>query len=101
MTHQHQPYDECLNANLDMLATMAGQIGAEGVWLVRGATGVELSYTPIAPEEPAEEIDPPDPNLDISTFYAERVRLSVAPAGVYVLIRFPADDRGETGIESK
>lgn len=101
--------------HLQNLTDLANQIGAEGIWLIRGAKNAKLLY------QPADEGEPP-PNLpgmqlfrgltvDLADLAAEMgagakiladltLNLDIADAGVLVLMRFPADG-GEPGIESR
>lgn len=72
---------EKLAEALDQLAELANQAGAEGVWAVRGAKAPTLIYST------EHSVTP--------------VILDVEEAGALVLIRFPAGDGGEEGIEAK
>lgn len=76
---------------LKMLTDLANQVGAEGIWLIRGAKDARLVYTP-----EGETIQPEIPlirtNLSLS--------LNIADTGIIVLMRLPSDD-GEPGIESR
>jgi hypothetical protein len=96
-----------LKTKLDQLAELANQAGAEGVWIIRGIKNAQLLY------EPTTEIEPPDlpgvkkglsiigamPGVRVSTSLA--LALDLAYASVIVVMRFPASDGGEPGIESK
>jgi len=77
-----------LAEKLTSLTDLANQAGAEGVWLIRGATNARLTYD-------ADEIKPNDHvNASVS------INLALADVGVLVLMRFPADG-GEPGIEAR
>lgn len=79
-----------LTAKLNQLAQLANEIGAEGVWLFRGATDAYLIYTP---NEPVIVNDPLiSANLSI--------RFDIADTGVLVIMRLP-NDGGQPGIEHK
>lgn len=77
-----------LAEKLTELTDLANQVGAEGVWLVRGATNARLVYD-------ADEIKP---EKRISANVS--INLALANAGVLVIIRFPSDG-GEPGIEAR
>jgi hypothetical protein len=86
--------DPTLAEHLDELADIANEIGAEGVWLVRGVKNARLTYTS------AEEIKQPDiPGVQASASLS--LSLDLADAGVLAVIRFPASDGREVGIESR
>lgn len=78
--HQPPPVDPALADNLAELTALAGEIGAEGVVVLRGARDAQVTYT--APDLPG-------------------VSLDVADGGLYVLLRFPASDGGAPGIERR
>ena len=86
-----QMVDPALAENLDELTALASEIGAEGVWLVRGVKNAALIYTP--PESIATDIPNIKINLDL--------RLDLAGAGVLVIMRFPASDGREVGLEKR
>jgi len=87
--------DPKLHPRLNDLAEIAKRAGAEGIWLIRGATDAHLLYTPIG--QPGSH---GIPGLDkVSTSLT--IRLDLADAGVLVVMRFPASDGGEPGIESR
>lgn len=73
--------EEKLAGHLGQLAELANQAGAEGVWVIRGSKVPSLIY-----------------NTEHSV---TPVILDLEEAGVLVLMRFPASDGGEEGIESK
>jgi len=84
--------DKALAENLDELTTIANEIGADGIWLVRGVKEATLTYTPTQgiamPDIPGVKV-----NLDLSLKFAE--------SGVLMVIRFPASDGWEAGIEKR
>ena len=84
--------DEALAENLDELTAVANEIGADGIWLVRGVKEATLTYTPTQdiamPDIPGVKV-----NLDLSLKFAE--------SGVLVVIRFPTGDGREAGIEKR
>jgi hypothetical protein len=80
-----------LTAKLQQLADLANEIGAEGVWLLRGSKDAYLIYSPTDP--PALAKDDPFPII-------MNIRFDIADTGVLVIMRFPTDD-GEPGIESR
>lgn len=86
--HQPPPVDPALATNLAELTALAGEIGAEGVFILRGAQEVTLSFT--APAMPGVE-----------TSANRSVALDVAEGGLYVLLRFPAGDGEAGGIEQR
>jgi hypothetical protein len=86
--------DPALAEHLDELVDIANEIGAEGVWLVRGVKNACLTYTP------AEEIKQSDiPGVQASASLS--LSLDLADAGVLAVIRFPVSDGREAGIESR
>jgi hypothetical protein len=72
---------------------MANHFGAEGIWLIRGARDARLVYTY------GETV--PIHVGDVPATSSLGINLDLADAGVLVLIRFPASDGEEPGIESK
>lgn len=86
-----QPNASRLTAQLEELARLANESGAQGVWLIRGAQAAQLTYIPVGnlqqPEIPGAEA-----SLNLS------LALDIADAGVLVLMRFPSDGK-EPGIE--
>jgi hypothetical protein len=86
--------DPTLAEHLDELVDIANEIGAEGVWLVRGDKNARLTYTP------EEEIKQPDvPGVQASASLS--LSLDLLEAGVLVVMRFPARDSREAGIEKR
>jgi hypothetical protein len=89
--------DKALAEHLDELTTIANEIGADGIWLVRGVKEATLTYTPTQgvamPDIPGVKV-----NLDLSLKLAEA---SSRGAGVLVVIRFPTSDGREVGIEKR
>ncbi len=84
--------DATLADNLDELTTIANEIGAEGIWLVRGVKKAQLIYTP------AQTVTRPDiPGVSVNL----ELSLSLAEAGVLVIMRFPASDGREAGLEKR
>jgi hypothetical protein len=82
---------------LQELAQLANEIGAQGIWLIRGAQDASLTYTPGPTVElPRLEGVPPGVvgGLNIT------LNLEIADTGVLVVMRFPADG-DEPGIEVK
>lgn len=69
---------------LDQVAEMLKDLGAEGIWLIRGAAGAMLAYT--APDGEGE------------LQYAPALTLE-RPHERILLVRFPTGDGGEGGIE--
>jgi hypothetical protein len=88
----HTAIDPALAENLGELTAIANQIGAEGIWLVRGVKKTKLIYSPtqtvVMPNLPRVSV-----NLDLS--------LNLPDAGVLVIIRFPDSDGRETGLEKR
>jgi hypothetical protein len=69
------------------LLAAAQAAGAEGTWIVRGATGATLLYTDATP--PGDVMEWPGwPGLELTP-----------PHQVIVLMRIPASDGGPDGIE--
>jgi hypothetical protein len=100
-TQTNQPIDPALGEYLQTLLAVAAEIGAAGCWVIRGATMAHLTYSPDAPvveaaiEKLAEELRKGNFDISLNT----DIRLDIEDAGVLVLIRFPASDGGESGIE--
>jgi hypothetical protein len=69
---------------LAQIVEMLRAVGAEGIWLIRGAAGAMLAYT--APDSEGEIQYMPALTLE-------------RPMERILLIRFPAGDGGEGGIE--
>jgi hypothetical protein len=67
---------------LDRLVETARQLGAGGIWLVRGAEEAILLYSHDA------SADRPEPGLTMQP-----------PHDLIVLLRFPTGDGGESGVE--
>ena len=84
-----------LTKQLNDLADLANQAGAEGIWLIRGAKDVQLTYI----ASPEAEI-PFTPGLKLSP-NPPIVTIDLVDAEIIVVIRFPAGDGGEPGIESR
>lgn len=83
-TMTEQPHDP-KQPDLHELAKLANEMGAQGVWIVRGAKDFEFSY--LAMHKGELVMGPP-------------VGMNIADAGAIVIMRFPiGDDEGE-GIES-
>jgi len=74
-----QAHDTALAANLAGVCEMLNEVGAKGVWVLRGVSDVDVSYAA----------------------NGERLTLDLAEAGLFLVARFPASDGGETGIESR
>lgn len=101
---------------LERLTNLANKFGAEGVFLVRGGKNAELRYYQDPPEAcpycGSEEIDdvftPPDHEADVfqcgdcaNTWEDAPIALALADAPLLVVMRFPAGDDGEPGIEHR
>jgi len=71
-----------LSRNLDLIAAMANKAGAEGIFIIRGASEPILGFT-IA--------DGPD----------HRSKMALAEADVLLVMRFPEGDGGQPGVEQK
>lgn len=80
-----QQQNNNLSKQLDELTRLANQAGAEGLWIIRGATDAVLLYSLDDGSDPAS-----DP-----------VVLDIADAELLILMRFSAGDGGEPGIESR
>lgn len=98
----NQPVDPNLAENLEEIAEMANQAGAEGVWIIRGAKNASLLYDPPGP--------PRTPNipgvkvknvLNIETGKRDGIQLDLADAGVIVVMRFPASTNQEPGVDHR
>jgi hypothetical protein len=86
--------DPALTEHLDELVALANEVGAEGIFLIRGAKNAGLEY------DPADQPAPPDiPGVNVTANIG--IRFEIATAGVLVVIRFPASDGKEPGIESR
>jgi hypothetical protein len=83
---------------LNELTTLANRLGAEGVWLIRGATGARIKFDWPAELTPAPKYEPVD-GAEISTTLG--FNLALADAELLVLLRFPIGDGGAPGIESR
>jgi hypothetical protein len=99
-TQTNQPIDPALGEQLQTLLAVAAEIGAAGCWVIRGATAARFVYVPdsalrAAYEKLNQELGDIPVRLDINM----DVDLKIEDAGVLVLIRFPASDGGESGIE--
>ncbi|GIK42373.1 MAG: hypothetical protein BroJett011_62060 [Chloroflexota bacterium] len=79
-----------LTAKLQQLADLANEIGAEGVWLLRGTKDAHLIYTP------ADSVVVNGTTIKVNM----TIRFDIADTGIIVLMRFPSDG-GEPGVESK
>lgn len=79
---------------LDEIANLANNLGAEGVWIIRGANNARLIYEP-----ENSPIRPPNiPGVIASANLS--LSLDIADAGIIILIRFPfSDGHSERGIE--
>ena len=84
--------DPALTEQLESLAAIANEAGAEGVFILRGATDASLTYTP---QGELRQIQLP--KLEATTSLSLTVPL--ADAGVLVIIRFPAGDGQDVGVE--
>lgn len=73
------------------LADLSKQAGAEGVWLIRGASNAHLVYD-ISEVKPPNNL--PDAHTNIS------INLEIADTGVLLIARLRSDG-GESGIESR
>jgi hypothetical protein len=82
--------------NLDDLIEAANQAGAEGAWIIRGSNKVKVKTTWPKEERPKYQPGETDASIGEMGFF-----LDLAPAGVVVVMRFPAGDGGEPGIESR
>lgn len=100
---KNQPVNPNLKGFLDQLATMANDAGAEGVWLIRGAKNARLIYIPDAPviEAAINKLSQALRDDPLSISFTTDIRLDIADAGVLVILRFPASDGEEPGIEAK
>lgn len=78
-------------SNFDQLAALANEMGAEGIWLIRGAKGARLTYIPVSGVE-QPEISGIEASINLE------FNLEIADAGVLMIARFP-NDGGESGIE--
>lgn len=74
-----------MSDDLERVTAAANAAGAEGIWLVRGVTHAMLMYLPQGQQEE---------NLNWSS-------LNLADTELLVLMRFPAGDGGEPGIEMR
>jgi hypothetical protein len=85
--------DPSLAGQLKTLISMANGFGAEGIWLIRGAVEPELRY----------QVDPEqiDPDLPKNVSLDLEIVLGLAEAGVLVVMRFPASDGGQDGVEKR
>lgn len=98
--------DPALRDHLTELAELAREIGAVSVHVVRGARGARLVYD-LAHPEIDEAMDALRQMMDklppgISLSFTKDVHLAIDdPAGVLVVLRFPASDGGESGVEVK
>ncbi len=93
-TSKSKNIDPALAEHLEELTDIANEIGAEGIWLIRGARNATLTYTPEGTvEQPGIPGVAVTMNLNLS--------LELTDAGVLVIIRFPAGDGREAGIEYK
>lgn len=81
MTNHPTTLDTALAENLAEVCSILGEIGAEGIWIVRGAIAPGLSFTLPGMEAPAY--------------------LDIADAGLLLVARFPATDGGEPGVETR
>ncbi len=75
--------DPALTEHLDELLTMANEIGAAGAFILRGAQAAALAFSFTNPDETEQNLvlEPPHETI--------------------VLLRFPASDGQEAGIESR
>lgn len=85
--------DPYLQDRLAELADQANSIGAKGVWFIRGAKNARLVYEPNESLQFFETPGQVTTNLSLS--------LALAKAGVIVVMRFPAGDGADPGIELK
>ncbi|MCB0207701.1 MAG: hypothetical protein KDJ52_00135 [Anaerolineae bacterium] len=103
---------------LNNLTGLAKSIGAEGIWLVRGAAGPRVLYYPDiqaddhCPRCGSDDVnDVPDYHSDLVdrfqcgacdfTWELTPIELDIADADLLVVMRFPKGDGGEPGIESR
>lgn len=94
MMSQNIDIDPALTEHLDQLVELANEIGAEGIFLIRGAKNARLLYDYQELEAPAI------PGIkNASTTLG--IAFEVADAGVLAIIRFPSPDGKELGIESR
>lgn len=84
MSNQSQQSNTDLTERLEGLADAANDIGAEGIWFIRGAHHPRLLYY----ARESSENDTP-------------INLDIAPGEILVVMRFPAGDGGQAGIESR
>lgn len=98
-----------LTQHLNDLADLANQIGAEGIWLIRGARDARLLYKVGTDEASWPDVPGVKVGLTVGAADLPGVKVSVdlslaldlADAGVLVVMRFPTGDGGEPGIESR
>jgi len=73
-----EPPDPALAENLAEIRAMLGEIGAEGIFILRGITDIRLGFK--VRGVPAD--------------------FEIAPCGLLLVARFPASDGGEAGLET-
>lgn len=76
-------FDPNLGQRLRRMAQLMNDAGAEGIWLIRGAHDASLLI--VAPDEK-------------NAMYP--VLLDIEDANIILIVRFPASDGGEEGIET-
>jgi hypothetical protein len=83
MSERPEPYltNERMVAKLNMLTRVAQSAGAEGIFLIRGAENASLKYELPGDLAPLE--------------------MALANAPLLLVIRFPAGDGGEPGVEHR
>jgi hypothetical protein len=92
---QQPNIDPHLTAQLAQLAELANEIGAEGVWLIRGGFNARLIYNPsMSSAEEAEWLASSE-----AVHVNMELRLDIADTGIIVLMRFPSDG-GEPGVQN-
>jgi len=72
--------DPALAENLAETCDILNEIGADGIWLLRGVEDVDVTFT--------------YPN-------GEPLTMRLADAGLFLVARFPSGDGGEPGIETR
>lgn len=74
---------------LNNLTELANELGAEGVWLVRNAKDAHFLF---GLKDLEQRVNP-------STTISTSMSLDLADSDLFVIIRFPAGDGGEAGLE--
>lgn len=85
-----------MKKQLDQLTILAAAAGAEGIWLIRGADNAAVKFNwPHA----AEPLYLPVEGAKINTKFG--FTLDIADAELLVIMRFPAGDGGDPGVEAR